>query len=249
MQSRPTHCGGRAHLRRVYANDLVSQVDFASEKLIVDTITDAYPGDSTFAEEGSDIAGVSGWHWLIDPLDGTLNYLPGAGWSASIALQYQQQTVLAIVHDPAVRETFSAMIGRGARLNVRTMRVRPATVLAGSIVGLSYIPSLATKRRLGPILAELCPITDDIRRIPCALGLSHLADGRFDGSPILNTKPWDIAASEMIAREAGAMLSSPSAAINEMSVLPGAAFSPNWSRRYRQGLDYLMTSSTSDLGI
>ena len=96
---------------KTHANDLVSQVDFASEKLIVDAVIDAFPGDSILGEEGSDITGDSGWRWIIDPLDGTLNYLTGAGpWSVSIALQHGQQTVLAVVHDPAAGETISALL-------------------------------------------------------------------------------------------------------------------------------------------
>src|SRR6478752_5290767 len=97
---------------KTHANDLVSQVDLASEKHIVDGIIAAFPGDSILAEEGSDITGRSGWRWVIDPLDGTLNYLTAAGpWSVSIALQHEQQTVLAVVHDPALGETFTALAG------------------------------------------------------------------------------------------------------------------------------------------
>ncbi len=209
---------------KAHANDLVSQVDFASEKLIVDAVVDAFPGDSILGEEGSDITGHNGWQWIIDPLDGTLNYLTGAGpWSVSIALQHQQRTVLGVVHDPALGETFAALAGGGATLNGRAIHVTTAVPLATSIIGFSYNPSLATRRRLGPLLADLLPVIGDIRRIPAALGLTYLAAGRFDGSIILNTKPWDIAASEMIAREAGAKLSSPSAAINEMAIFADPA--------------------------
>ena len=209
---------------KAHANDLVSEVDFASERLIVEAVTGAYPGDSVLAEEGSDITGHNGWQWIIDPLDGTLNYLTGAGpWSVSIALQHQQQTVLGVVHDPAVKETFSAIAGDGARLNNESIHVSTTTVLAKSIIGFSFNPSLTTRRRLGPLLAELLPVIGDIRRIPSALGLSYLAAGRFDGSFILGAKAWDIAASEMIAREAGAQVSSPGSATHESAILAGPA--------------------------
>ena len=207
---------------KAHANDLVSQVDFASERLIVDAIKEAFPGDSILGEEGSDITGESGWRWVIDPLDGTLNYLTGAGpWSVSIALQHQQQTVLGVVHDPALGETFTAIAGEGAELNNRPIHVTTTVALAESIIGFSFNPSLATRRRLGPLLAELLPIIGDIRRIPSALGLSYLAAGRFHGSFILNTKPWDIAASEMIAREAGAMCSSAGSDVHDMAAFAG----------------------------
>jgi myo-inositol-1(or 4)-monophosphatase len=207
---------------KAHANDLVSQVDFASEKLIVDAVIDAFPGDSILGEEGSDITGHNGWRWVVDPLDGTLNYLTGAGpWSVSIALQHQQQTVLGVVHDPAASETFTALAGGGAKLNDRSIHVSTTVPLAESIVGFSYNPSLPTKRRLGQLLADLLPAIGDIRRIPAALGLTYLAAGRFNGSLIMNTKPWDIAASEMIAREAGAKVSSPTATITEMAIFAG----------------------------
>jgi myo-inositol-1(or 4)-monophosphatase len=122
------------------------------------------------------------------------------------------------VHDPAAGETFSALLDEGAMLNDQTIHVPTAVPLAKSIIGLSFNPSLAARGRLGPLLADLLPVIGDIRRIPSALGLSYLAVGRFDGSLILNTKPWDIAASEMIAREAGATFSSPGAAVNEMAL-------------------------------
>ena len=209
---------------KAHANDLVSKVDFASEKLIVDAITAAYPGDGIIGEEGSDITGRNEWQWIIDPLDGTLNYLTGAGpWSVSIALQHQQETVLAVVHDPAIRETFSAIAGEGATLNDKAIHVSNKTTLAEAIIGFSFNPSLAARRRLGRLFANVLPLIGDIRRIPSALGLSYLAAGRFDGSLILNTKPWDIAASAMIAREAGAKVSSPGPAAHDMAIFAGPA--------------------------
>jgi len=209
---------------KTHANDLVSQVDLASEKHIVEGIIAAFPGDSILAEEGSDITGRSGWRWVIDPLDGTLNYLTAAGpWSVSIALQYEGRTVLGVVHDPALRETFSALADGGAQFNGRSIHVSTGAPLGKAIIGLSFNPSLATRRRLGALLADLLPVIGDIRRIPSALGLSYLAAGRFDGSLILNTKPWDIAASELIAREAGAQVSSPGLDINESAVFAGPA--------------------------
>ena len=212
---------------KAHANDLVSEIDFASEKIIVDTITDAFPDDSIIAEEGSEVSGSSGWGWVIDPLDGTRNYLTGAGpWSVSVALRRAQQTVLGVVHDPALDETFSAATGAGALLNGRPIHVSDTGLLASSIIGFSFVPSLATKRRLAPLLAEVLPASGDIRRVPAALGLSYLAAGRFDGSFILDTRPWDVAAAEMIAREAGAEVSSPGSAITESAVYAGPELLP-----------------------
>src|SRR5215213_3641877 len=94
---------------KAHANDLVSEVDLASERLIVDGLTATWPGDGILAEEGSSAPGTTGWRWVIDPLDGTRNYLTGAGpWSVCVALQEGGTTRVAVVHEPVAGETFSA---------------------------------------------------------------------------------------------------------------------------------------------
>ena len=111
--------GSKAH-----ANDLVSDVDLASEHLIVEGISATWPDDGILAEEGSAAGGTSGWRWVIDPLDGTRNYLTGAGpWSVCIALQQGDATRVAVVHDPVAGETFSAVSGAGAVLGRASLRV------------------------------------------------------------------------------------------------------------------------------
>jgi myo-inositol-1(or 4)-monophosphatase len=194
--------GAKAH-----ANDLVSDVDIASEQLIVDRITAAWPDDALHAEEGHDRAGTSGWTWIIDPLDGTRNYISRTGpWSVCIALHHGDQARVAVVHDPVTGETFSAIQGGGAFLNGNPISASAGTPLDRALIGISFHPTPETKDRVGRLLGELLPLVGDIRRIPAALNLAYQADGRLDGGVALDTKLWDIAAGALIAQEAGVVL-------------------------------------------
>jgi myo-inositol-1(or 4)-monophosphatase len=190
---------------KAHANDLVSDVDLASEKLIVEGVTAAWPGDGILAEEGSSAHDTTGWRWVIDPLDGTRNYLTGAGpWSVCIALQEGTTTRVAVVHDPVAGETFSAVAGAGARLGQEPLEAPSATRLEESLVGLSFNPSPGTKRRMADLIAGLLPGIGDVRRVPAALDLAYVAAGRFDAALMVDTRLWDVAAGLLIATEAGA---------------------------------------------
>jgi myo-inositol-1(or 4)-monophosphatase len=201
------------HGWKAHANDLVSDVDLASERLIADGLRGAFPADGVLAEEGANSAGTSGRRWIIDPLDGTRNYVTGAGpWSVCIALQDGADTVAAVVHDPGARETFTALRGAGAALNGEPIRASGCARLAEAIVGFSFNPSLQAKRDLAQIISALLPSVGDIRRVPAALHLAYLAAGRFDAGLLRHTKLWDIAAGLLIAAEAGVVLSGPDGA-------------------------------------
>jgi myo-inositol-1(or 4)-monophosphatase len=191
---------------KAHANDLVSDVDLASERLIVDGILAARPDDGILAEEGAASPGTSGWRWVIDPLDGTRNYLTGAGpWSVCIALQQGEITRAAVVHDPLAQETFSAVAGAGAELNGAALAVSPTTRVEEAILGLSFDPSPGTKRRMVGLLAALLPAVGDVRRVPAALDLAYVAAGRFDAGLMVDTRVWDVAAGLLVATEAGAV--------------------------------------------
>jgi myo-inositol-1(or 4)-monophosphatase len=192
---------------KAHANDLVSDVDIASEQLIADGITAAWPDDALHAEEGHSRAGTSGWTWIIDPLDGTRNYISRTGpWSVCIALYHGEQARMAVVHDPVARETFSAVDGGGALLNGKPISASAGPPLDRALVGISFTTASETKERVGRLLRVLLPVAGDIRRIPAALNLAYQADGRLDGGVALDTKLWDIAAGALIAREAGVVL-------------------------------------------
>ena len=192
---------------KAHANDLVSDVDIASERLIVHGITAAWPEDAVQAEEGNDRPGTSGWTWVIDPLDGTRNYISRTGpWSVCIALYHGEQVRVAVVHDPVARETFSAVAGRGAFRDGKPIAASAGAPLDQALIGISFNPAPEIKDLVGRLMRVLLPVVGDIRRIPAALNLAYLADGRLDGGVALNTKLWDIAAGGLIAQEAGVVL-------------------------------------------
>jgi myo-inositol-1(or 4)-monophosphatase len=192
---------------KAHANDVVSDVDIASERLIVDAIVADRPGDAVQAEEGHGRPGTSGRTWIIDPLDGTRNYISRTGpWSVCIALYDGDRPLIAVVHDPAAGETFSAVDGGGAFLNGRPIAASSGPPLGEALVGVSFQPGPDTKARAGRVIRELLTVVGDIRRLPAALNLAYQAAGRLDGGLALGTKLWDIAAGALIAREAGVTL-------------------------------------------
>ena len=201
------------HGWKAHTNDLVSDVDLASERLIADGLRAAFPADGVLAEEGANTAGTSGRRWIVDPLDGTRNYVTGAGpWSVCIALQAGVDTVVAVVHDPGARETFTAVRGGGAALNREPIHASGCARLAEALVGFSFNPSPQAKRDMAQIISVLLPAVGDIRRVPAALHLAYLAAGRFDAGVLRHTKLWDIAAGLLVAAEAGVVLSGPDGA-------------------------------------
>jgi myo-inositol-1(or 4)-monophosphatase len=194
---------------KAHVNDLVSDVDLASERLIVDALTAAWPDDGILGEEGHDTAGTSGWRWVVDPLDGTRNYVTASGpWSVSIALLDNDRLAAAVVHDPAAGETFTAVAGGGAHGNAEPLVVSGPDSLAEAVVGLSFNPSPTTKQQVAGLLGRMLPAIGDLRRLPAALDLAYLAAGRLDAAVLVDTKPWDVAAGLLIAAEAGAQYGS-----------------------------------------
>jgi myo-inositol-1(or 4)-monophosphatase len=144
---------------------------------------------------------------VIDPLDGTRNYLTGTGpWSVCIALQEGETTRVAVVHDPVAGETFTAVAGAGALLGREPLAVSATTRLEEALVGLSFNPSPQTKRWTGQLVAVLLPEIGDVRRVPAALDLAYVAAGRLDAGLMVDTQLWDVAAGLLIATEAGAVV-------------------------------------------
>ncbi|GAA3454027.1 inositol monophosphatase family protein [Dactylosporangium matsuzakiense] len=192
---------------KAHANDVVSDVDIASERLIVDALRDAWPQDAVQAEEGHGGGGTSGWKWVVDPLDGTRNYISRTGpWSVCIALYEGDEPRVAVVYEPVADETFTAVDGGGAELNGERLTVSGGPALDTALVGVSFQPNPATKARAGRVVRDLLPVCGDIRRVPAALNLVYLAAGRLDGGLALDTNLWDIAAGALVAREAGVVL-------------------------------------------
>jgi len=186
--------------------DMVTEFDRASESLIVAGLRAARPDDAIVGEEGADVAGTSGIEWLIDPIDGTTNYLYGQpAWAVSIAAADSAGTIIGVVHAPVLAETFTAMRGAGARLDDAVIAVSATTDLASALVatGFSYRASMRSAQ--GALAHHLLPRVRDIRRLgSAALDLCFVACGRSDAYYEEGLNAWDSAAGALIAAEAGA---------------------------------------------
>jgi myo-inositol-1(or 4)-monophosphatase len=186
--------------------DMVTDMDRASEALVVEGLGRARPDDAVVGEEGASRPGSSGVRWVIDPLDGTTNYLYGQpSFAVSIAAEVDGRAAVGVVADPSHAEVFTATTGGGARRNGEAIRVSGATELTSALVatGFSYLPE--RRARQARVLARVLPAVRDIRRAGAAsLDLCWVACGRVDGYYEAGLRPWDLAAGALIAAEAGA---------------------------------------------
>lgn len=187
------------------ATDMVTEFDRASERYIVGRILDARPHDGIVGEEGTDTEGTSGVRWLVDPIDGTTNFLYGlAGYAVSVAAADERGAIAGAVYLPATDELFAAARGAGATCNGTPIGPSPNRLLTGALVGtgFSYLPErrVLQAARVAAIIGEI----RDIRRYGAASAdICYVAAGRLDAYYEEHLAPWDIAAGELIAREAG----------------------------------------------
>ncbi|MBB6523159.1 inositol monophosphatase family protein [Pseudoteredinibacter isoporae] len=194
-------------------NDFVTEIDQASEKEIIYHLRKAYPehtirGEETGVSPGKD----SDYEWIIDPLDGTTNFIHGIPhFAISIACKYKGQIEHAVVLNPITREEFTASRGRGAALNGRRIRVSPRKSMDGALIGTGIPFNGYAFDNITPYLAALQEIagqTAGIRRPGAAsLDLAYVAAGRFDGFWEMNLQEWDIAAGVLLVKEAGGLVS------------------------------------------
>lgn len=189
------------------AIDVVTEMDIAAEKLITTTLTDRRPNDGLLGEEGASVEGSSGVEWVIDPIDGTVNYLYGLpSWAISIAARKDGETLVGVVHAPMREEIFRAVEGEGAFLNDRPARVRPAPDLSLALVGTGFGYLAERKVQQAEVARRLIPEVRDVRRGgSAAIDLCDVAAGRLDAYYERGLNPWDYAAGDLIAREAGAL--------------------------------------------
>ncbi|MGW0823008.1 inositol monophosphatase family protein [Streptomyces sp. NPDC002845] len=189
------------------AVDVVTEMDIASEKLITGLLADLRPEDGVLGEEGASVEGSSGVQWVIDPIDGTVNYLYGLpSWAVSIAVRVHGETVVGVVHAPVRGETYRAVLGEGAYVNDRPARVRPAPALEVALVGTGFGYLADRRAKQADVVRALIPHVRDIRRGgSAAIDLCDVAVGRLDAYYERGLNPWDYAAGDLIAREAGAL--------------------------------------------
>lgn len=188
--------------------DLVSDLDQASEALILDHLRRKRPHDAFLAEEGGGRPGSSGVRWIIDPLDGTVNFLYGLpAFCVSVAAEVGGTVTAGVVHDPGRSETFSAVVGGGAWLGGRRLAVNRPGELALALVGTGFAYRAEVRAEQGGVVAGLLPRVRDIRRFgSAALDLCYVAAGRLDAYFERGTQPWDRAAGALVASEAGAVV-------------------------------------------
>lgn len=191
-------------------NDFCTEVDLKAEQAIIHTIRKAYPDHGIIAEESGGFQDEADFVWIIDPLDGTKNYLHGFPfYSISIALRVKNRMECAVVYDPLRHECFSACRGRGARLNDHRLRVSKATQLNLATLGSGFSlrhPGLG-ERYLNAYKQFIGQCAGIRNTGSAALDLAYVAAGRLDGFWGFSMKPWDIAAGTLLVQEAGGLIS------------------------------------------
>ncbi len=192
-------------------NDFVTEVDAAAEQAIIDIVLQAYPQHGIHGEETGKIHGngKSDYVWIIDPLDGTTNFLHGLPvYCTSIALAFKGQVQQAVVYDPTRNDLFYASKGKGAFLNDRRLRVSRRVRLSDSLVGTGFPFRKGDQfDEYMRMLADVMKATAGVRRPgAAALDLAYVAAGWYDGFFEKNLHPWDVAAGSLLVTEAGGLV-------------------------------------------
>lgn len=202
---------GGLEVRAKNRNDFVTQVDRSAEQAIIDVIRRAYPEHAFLAEESGETAGARAeYRWVIDPLDGTTNYIHGfPQYCVSIALEHKGVPSQAVVYDPAKNELFTASRGRGAYLDDRRIRVSKCLQLKDALVGTGF--PFKELGRLGQYMRQLETLMREsagVRRAgAAALDLAYVACGRLDAFWEMGLSRWDMAAGCLLIQEAGGLVS------------------------------------------
>lgn len=190
------------------ATDLVTEVDHWSEARIVSRILDARPDDSILGEEGTGVDGTSGVRWVVDPIDGTTNFVYGhPGFSVSIGVEVDGRPAAGVIVDPLLGDEFCAATGHGTTRNGLAVRVSGIGELPAALVatGFSYDPD--RRRRQAAVLVKVLPRLRDIRRMGgAAIDLASVSCGRVDAYFERGLNPWDYAAGAVLVTEAGGLI-------------------------------------------
>ncbi|MFZ5848336.1 MAG: inositol monophosphatase family protein [Actinomycetota bacterium] len=186
--------------------DIVTEADRAAEELIYTRLTQARPGDGFLGEEGSSAASETGVTWVVDPIDGTVNFLYGIPqYAVSIAAAREDGAVAGVVVNVASGETFTATRGGGAWLDGRRLRVREVVALEQRLIGTGFNYVREVRTAQAAAVGRLLATVRDVRRLgSAALDLCAVAAGRLDGYVEEGLNPWDMAAGGLVATEAGA---------------------------------------------
>lgn len=188
--------------------NLVTEADLASEKHIIEKIKTYYPKHAILAEESGEAVIIGGdkiWKWIVDPLDGTTNFAHGYPcFAVNIALEYDDEIVLAVTYDPTRDELFSAEKGNGASLNGRKIRVSETERLSEALTVTGFPYNFAQKKNFAEHLTKFLLTARGVRRDgSAAIDMAYVACGRFDGFWEEGLNPWDVAAGVLLIKEAG----------------------------------------------
>jgi len=188
------------------AIDIATQMDKKAEKFIMESLLAARPDDGIIGEEGSSVESKSGITWVIDPLDGTVNYFYGLpGWNVSIAAKDKDGSVVGVVTAPTINSTWWATRGGGAFFNAHQIHCNDPIALDRALIATGFQYDVAHRTTQMTDLAKLVPLARDIRRNgAAAVDLCHVAMGALDGYYEAGLKEWDWAAGGLVATEAGA---------------------------------------------
>ncbi|MBW2574320.1 MAG: inositol monophosphatase [Deltaproteobacteria bacterium] len=204
-----SHYGRVFKVNKKGAFDLITEADTGSEKRIIATIEKAFPDHTILSEESGLNKGTADHKWIVDPLDGTTNFAHQLGlFSISIAFSLSGDTVIGVVLSPVTGELFTAVKGKGAKLNGRPIKVSNSQPVSESLLVTGFPYDLIDC--FNPLMtrfSKCLKASQGVRRLgSAAMDLCFVACGRFDGFWEQNLKPWDTAAGELIAREAGAII-------------------------------------------
>jgi len=188
-------------------SDIVTSVDKVSERIILNHIRSEYPSHAILSEESGTTGCESPYRWVIDPLDGTTNYSCGLpGFAVSIALEYNDETILGVVYAPYLNEMFQAVKGSGAFLNGHPIQASANTLMARAVMSTGFpVDKNMTSDNNMDNLGRVLPLVRGIRRLgSAAIDICYVAAGILDGYWELNLHRWDVSAALLIAAEAGA---------------------------------------------
>jgi len=202
--------GQVSHITKKGDIDLVTEADFQAEEAILEIIHLNFPQDNIIAEEGGRQEHASKRTWLIDPLDGTTNFVHGFPFFAvSIALEVENELVLGVVHNPFMAEIFEASKGTGAFLNKKPLKVSKTQNMKEALLATGFPYDIHERpERVMALLEKMVVTAQDVRRPgSAAIDMCYVAAGRLDGFWEQDLKPWDTAAGAVIVKEAGGRLS------------------------------------------
>ena len=188
--------------------DVVTAADRAVEALLVSALASARPQDGILGEEGGATEGSSGVRWVIDPIDGTVNYLYGIPqWAVSIGVETAEGAQVGVVYDPSKEELWQAVRGGGATLNQAPIRCSAVTALGQALVGTGFGYDARRREFQSRALPDLLPKVRDLRRLGAgSLDLCAVASGRLDAYYEQGLSPWDLSAGGLVCAEAGALV-------------------------------------------